>query len=119
MLFGNFKETPAGLFGNPLENFFAVRTRLLRVSVPATVASHATTKTSAAAKPASLVLVFVREQNCIHNGVCFLRALNGRFQVELAAAVHAVRKNDESLAALLFFHQLIGGKVSGVIKKSA
>src|SRR5690349_14890164 len=111
MFFGDFKKLPASLPGNSLKNFFAVRPLFARVSATA-MAPHAATITSAPAKTAAIVfMLIVLEQNRIHNRVGFLRALNGRFQAELAASVHAIRKNDQCLAALLFFHQLVGSQI--------
>src|SRR5208337_2433719 len=52
LLFGDFKETGAGLFRNPLENFLAIRTRLLGVS-PAPTAMPAHSPHAAATEPSS------------------------------------------------------------------
>src|SRR4029077_1112043 len=124
----DFKETSTSLFGNPLKNFFTVGSRFFGMTLssarpPATAtagistsaprpASTSTRPTAAApahsaASPLAFVTIFamrIREINGVHDGVGTLGRLDGALQVSLAAAVNAVRENDESFPALLLFH---------------
>src|SRR5258708_31822663 len=68
LFLGNFKKTPARFLGNPLQNFLAIGTRLLRISsATATMPAHAPTH---AATEASIVFaLFVRVKNGVDHRV--------------------------------------------------
>ena len=67
----------------------------------------------------SIVRLIIFEQDGINHSVGLLRRLNRLLHAELAASVHTVRENDESFAALLFFHQFVRGEIGCVIEKGA
>src|ERR1700687_3845649 len=104
-------------FGNPFENFFAIGARALgrTLASAATAPSAARISTSAtgpattaaahsAARSLAFFAVRIREIDGVDDGVGALGGLDRALQVSLAAAVDAVRENDESLPALLIFH---------------
>src|ERR1700722_11404837 len=119
---GDFKETPAGIFGDLLENFFAVGARFLGAAgIAAASSSHSTAAHARPPEAAAIVVAFlpVGEEDAVDEGVRALRGFDGFGERFLAAAVTAVGEDDESLAALLFFHQFVGGEVDGVVEKRA
>jgi hypothetical protein len=61
----------------------------------------------------------VGEEDAIDEGVGALRGFEGFGKGFLAAAIDAVGKDDEGFAALLFFHEFVGGEVDGVVEKRA
>src|ERR1700687_6089077 len=88
----------------------ATATARIATSAPrpaATSTRPAAAPAHSAASPLALVTVFVVricEIDVVDAGVGTLGRLDRAFQVGLAAAVDAVRENDEGLPALLFFH---------------
>jgi hypothetical protein len=118
----DFKETPAGVFGDLLENFFAVGARFLGAAgIAATSTSHsaAAHARSPEAAPVAVVSFLVSEKDAVDKGVRALRGFDCFGERLLAAAVNSVGEDDESLATLLFFHQFVGGEVDGVVEKRA
>jgi hypothetical protein len=61
----------------------------------------------------------VGEEDAIDEGVGALRGFEGFGEGFLAAAVDAVGEDYECFAALLFFHEFVGGEVDGIVEKRA
>jgi hypothetical protein len=61
----------------------------------------------------------IGEEDAVDKGVSALGAFDGVGEGFLAAAVDAVGEDHEGFAALLFFHEFIGGEVDGVVEKGA
>src|SRR5580698_6407199 len=82
--------------------------------------SHAASAHSSAAHlPAAVPVSFVvGEEDGINQSIGTFRRFDGVAQSFFAAAIHAVGKNNERLAALLLFHQLIGRQEHGVVQQS-
>ena len=66
-----------------------------------------------------MAFFLVGEEDAIDEGVGALRGFDGFGEGFLAAAVDAVGEDDEGLAALLLFHEFVGGEVNGVVEKRA
>lgn len=82
-------------------------------------AAHASHVRSTKAAASTAVAFLIRKKNAVDKGVCALCRFDGFSEGFLAAAVDAVGEDDERFAALLLFHQFIGGEVDGVVQKSA
>src|ERR1035437_967026 len=123
LLFRDFKETSAGFFGNALENLLAIgvlffgMTLATAARISASATGPATTSAgptaaaparSAAAAHSAWSFAFFTARICeiygVDNRVGALGRLDRTLQVSLAAAVDAVRQNNERLPPLLFFH---------------
>src|SRR5271165_3054036 len=132
-LLSHFKETSAGFFGNPLKNLLAVGARFFRMTLAAAAAATrittsatrpaaasagvtAATPSHSTALPVTVFVVRLREIDGVDNGVGTLSGLDRALQVGLAAAVDAVRKNDECFPALLLFHQFVRRQKYRVVK---
>src|ERR1700719_1371457 len=119
-LLGDFKEAPAGIFGDLLENFFAVGARFLGAAgiAAASSASHSPAAHAWSSEAAAVAVAFflIGEKDAIDEGVRALRGFDGFGERLLAAAVNAVGEDDESLATLLFFHHFVVGEVDGVVE---
>jgi len=66
-----------------------------------------------------MAFLLVGEEDAVDEGVGALSGFDGFGERFLAAVVDAVGEDDEGFAAPLFFHQLVGGEVDGVVEKSA
>src|SRR5208283_4261293 len=83
----------------------------------ATAPAHSAT--AWAAKATTILLVIVGKQDGVNHRVGALGRFDGALQRLFAASVVSVGKNNERLAALLFFHQFVGGQEDGIVKQSA
>src|SRR5581483_2783645 len=84
------------------------------------MASHAAAIPAAAkSSTAAKAFIIVLKEDGVNHGISLLCGCDCGFQTLLAASVHTVREDDESFAALLFFHQLIRGQIRRVIKLCA
>jgi hypothetical protein len=66
-----------------------------------------------------VALFLVGEEDAVDESVGALRGFEGFGEGFLAAAVDAVGEDDEGFAALLLFHEFVGGEVDGVVEKCA
>src|SRR3974377_737914 len=64
-----------------------------------------------------VIRFFIGEQDGIYNRVGPLSGFDGLRECFFTAVVHAVREDDERLSPLLFAHQLVGGKINGVVEQ--
>jgi hypothetical protein len=62
---------------------------------------------------------FISEKDAVDEGVGALRGFGGIGERFLAAMVDTVGEDDESFAALLLFHEFVGGEVNRVVEKRA
>ena len=124
----NLKETPAGSFGDLLENFLAVGTRFFGApgiaaasSAHSAATTHPTPAHARPSEPASVAVAFflVGEEDAVDEAVGALGGFEGFAERFLATVVDAIGEDDERFAALLLFHQFAGGEVNGVVKESA
>src|SRR5690348_6221711 len=84
---------------------------LLRESSPAAVSAE-TAKTL-------IVELVIGKQDGIHHRVRALCRGDGRLQAQFAALIHAIRQDNQRLAALLLAHQLVRRKKDGIIEQGA
>src|SRR5271165_1707659 len=66
-----------------------------------------------------VIRVRIGEENCVHERVGALGRLDGTAQANLAALVHAVRQNNECLAALLLAGDFVRGQEDRVVQLGA
>src|SRR5208283_452166 len=109
VLFGDFEHSPAGFLGNPVEDFFAVWAFLLRI----------TSAAAPAVCPAVTVTLLAFKKDRVDHRIGALGGLHGALKRFLAAAVHAVGKQDKGFTALLLFHDFVRGQVNGVVEQRA
>ena len=122
LLLGNFKHAGAGFLGDSLQHLLAIGGGLPRLGLRPGVTSAAPAPSAAAARPASptsAVGFRVGEQNRVHHGIGTLRRFDRPLQRYAAGVVHPVGKNNESLPALLFADDLIGGEKNRVVERGA
>ena len=66
-----------------------------------------------------MAFFLVGEEDAVDEGVGALCGFEGLGERFLAAAVDTIGEDDERFAALLLFHEFVGGEVNGVVEKGA
>ena len=120
----DFEEAGAGGLGDLFENFLAVGALFGAAGITSTVApgiaaAHAAHVRSAEAAASATVAFLVGEEDAVDEGVGALGGFDGFLEGLLAAVVDPVGEDDQRFAAMLFFHQLIGGEIDGVVEECA
>src|SRR5580700_9988116 len=113
LLFGDFEHAPACFLGKLLEDFLAVGALFLwweSAAVHSAMLPHPESAGTA-------VFFVVGKQNRIDDRVGALCGGDSLRQSLFAAVIHAVREDNQRLAALLLAHEFVGRQENRVVKQ--